>query len=578
MITECIINIDLVDTTAKKDSTPSVVNNSSFANVNKLKEKNSNMPDYGTLEWNYFLLDGNIPHMPNDINGVGYPIFSTELSDGEKTRVNNPDMEISFTSNHSSIGLTLSFIGDYPATVRVEWYSETLTLLESGVFHPDNSNYFLERQVENYRKIKLYFTGSLFPYRYLKIDNISYGSNLIFGQENVIKATLLEEIDTISSELSINTCDFTLFDKSKDFNVLNPTGKYSLLQSMQEINVQEKINDNLVDMGTFYLDDWDSESETQINFKTVDALGILDKTDFIKGKIYIDEPVENIINDIMASAGWDKYDVSNELKDLALSGYIPICTHRQALQQVIFAIRAVADCSRGSNIKIYRISKAIDTKIKDNRLFLSGENIKIRKYISDINITTHSYSISSETETVFEGILSVGMNEITFENPTSNLTITGGALVESGVNYAIVNMTITGECKIEGNIYIDTKSSFIKKADYIPAGEVKNSIAVKEATLINKYNAYLLAEHLFDYYNLRREAEERFIIESESPGKWVGVKSQYGLYVNGVIEKQEIDLTGGFIAKANIVGYNTLETDFIFTGIEAFTGEKIGVI
>ena len=55
--------------------------------------------------------------------------------------------------------------------------------------------------------------------------------------------------------------------------MLNPTGKYSLLQSMQEINVQEKINDNLVDMGTFYLDDWDSESETQINFKTVDALG-----------------------------------------------------------------------------------------------------------------------------------------------------------------------------------------------------------------------------------------------------------------------------------------------------------------
>ena len=65
-------------------------------------------------------------------------------------------------------------------------------------------------------------------------------------------------------------------------------------------------------------------------------------------------------------------------------------------------------------------------------------------------------------------------------------------------------MITSGDCVIKGNIYIDTKSSFIKKADYIPAGEVKNSIAVKEATLINKYNAYLLAEHLFDYYNLRR--------------------------------------------------------------------------
>ena len=148
--------------------------------------------------------------MPNDISAIGYPVYSTEMSDIDRMRVSNPDIEISFTSNHSSIGLTLSFIGDYPDAVRVEWYNETLTLLESGVFHPDNSNYFLERQVENYRKIKLYFTGSLFPYRYLKIDNISYGSNLIFGTRKRYKATLLEEIDTISSELSINTCDFTL--------------------------------------------------------------------------------------------------------------------------------------------------------------------------------------------------------------------------------------------------------------------------------------------------------------------------------------------------------------------------------
>ena len=50
------------------------------------------------------------------------------------------------------------------------------------------------------------------------------------------------------------------------------------------------------------------------------------------------------------------------------------------------------------------------------------------------------------------------------------------------------------------------------------------------------------------------------------------------MYVNGGIEKQVIDLTGGFLSELSIIGYNTVDAYLYYTGKEMHTGEEIGVI
>lgn len=578
MQTEPIINVMLVDVTAKEDSTPSITDNASFADVRLLKDENHSVSDYMTLEWNYSILDGTMQNMPDDLLGVGYPVFSKEISDeyGEYERPH--DFKVQFTDPHSSAGISFSFIGDFPKKVTVTWYKQNGEILIEKDFQPDKKNYFCDYKVEGYYGVSASFFGSVTPCRFLKIQNVEYGYELIFAAKNIREAKILEEVDPISAELRINTLDFTVYDPSREFNILNQKGKYSLFQSRQEIRAREIVNGFSLDMGTFYLESKESQNEVEISFHAVDGLGIIDKTNFLKGKIYNNVTAESIIDEIMKSADWEKYEISDELKSVRLSGYIGICSHREALQQVAFALRALVDCSRTNLIRIYRQNTSADIKIKDDRIFLDGEKVTAKEYISRVEITTHQYIHSMERKNLFDGLLPTGFNEVTFQKPSENLSASAGEIVESGVNYAIIKMIDPGECKITGNEYLDMQSTFVRSTEKVQTNEVEKVISVKDATLVSNSNVYLLAERLFDYYSLRRSLSIRYVLESEHTGRWVSVKSQYGMFINGGIESQEIDLAGGFLSSAFITGYNTLETDFFYTGREVFTGERIGVV
>ena len=77
--------------------------------------------------------------------------------------------------------------------------------------------------------------------------------------------------------------------------------------------------------------------------------------------MYNDIAFKDLIKDIMLSANLTEndYEIQDNLKNIAISGYIPICSNRQALQQAVFAVGAVADCSRSDKIKIYVVDDDI---------------------------------------------------------------------------------------------------------------------------------------------------------------------------------------------------------------------------
>lgn len=577
-ITSCTTNFNLVDVEAKEDATLSVTGNADFAVLENLNEEELQLSDYGTLEWNYTVLDGTMPHLPDDLTEVGYPVFADTLTDETGETEETPAITINFGDNHSSAGISFGFIGDIPKTIRIVWYTESGQLADV-TFEPDSTNYFCEYTADDYNKLEIYFSGSITPYRYIKLNNIEYGYELVYSGEAVKKGTVLEELDPISSQLSINTAEITLFDSNKNFNALNPSGKYALLRKKQKVLVTESYDGGNINMGTFYLDGWEGVDENQIKFSLIDGIGIIDKTKFKKGRIYVEETAETIVSEIMESANWTKYTLSDELKSITLSGYIPVCTHREALQQVAFALRAVVDCSRSNTIDIYRQNNSADLKINYDRQFLGTGTVSTREYVTEVDITIHSYSIADESSEAFDGTLQAGSNEVLFDKPFTNLTITGGTIEESSTNYAIVTMEEDGDCTITGYEYEDTTSTVIKKSTLSEhSGVVENVKTVSDATLVNKNNVYLLMEHLLDYYALVREATQKYLVNSERVGRWVNLKSQYNKFVSGGIESQTIDLTGGFIAEATVVGYATNDIDLMFTGKEIYTGEEIGVM
>lgn len=572
--TEAIIEIDLVDIEAKDNSIPGTTSNQSFGNVSLLKSDYQNDSKYMTMEWNFNILDGSMEHF----NNGEVPYWSTSQSDNTGAFSTNPYIDINFSDGapHSSAGITLIFAEDYPK-VEIEWFNKEGVSITKAKFTPDKEEYFCRESVKNYYSLRITFYESEVPGRFVKLKNIYYGRRLVATGDEIMSATVSEELDPISSEISINTFDFELHSDDKEFNILNPVGTYALLQPKQEIRVKEMVDTETIYMGTYYIDEWESTTETRIKFKCIDGIGIIDKTDFKKGKIYDNVLAGTIIDEIMNSAGWTKYEVSSEIRTTRLSGYIPICSHRQALQQVAFAARAVADCSRSDKIKIYRPVRDADYKIRNDRLF-PDDKIDVRSYVSDISITAHAYKKSSVEEDAFNGTLLAGLNEVTFDGPFIGLQIAGGSIVESGYNYAIIRMAAEGDCIITGYRYEDSVSIYNYYMETIPAGEVRSAISIKGATLISEVNAYFVAHYLLEYYLLRKQISQRFIVEYERIGRWVNIESQYGLIISGGIERMTIDLTGGFLADAYVTGYNTLEEDYVYTGKEIHTGERIGVI
>ena len=145
---------DLKDTTALQDSVPSTMDNQNFA-VESLLRDNIAFSDYGTLEQDYFLLDGSMPELPDEPEGI--PFWTSELSDSNGNFKKNPMLTILFSENHTSTGLTFHFVGEVPLQMQIRWYDLTGNMIALKSFQPDMADYYARNLVENYGRLEIEF-------------------------------------------------------------------------------------------------------------------------------------------------------------------------------------------------------------------------------------------------------------------------------------------------------------------------------------------------------------------------------------------------------------------------------------
>lgn len=554
MGTHAKISFGVIDVSAKADSVPSADNKQPFADITSLKEEDVSVLNIGTYEYNQWRLDGTFLPLPSNYTSFDWGLWSLSMSDASGVFSVPPVLTVSFSENHSSLGVTLHFDdknNDYANPVNIKWYDGSENLISDMNFIPDRALYFCDNQVNDYKKLVITFHGTSKPYRYLKLFNITFGAIIVFGREDLISAKVLEEINPISSEISINTLNFRVYAKDDKFNILNPTGAFSVLQQKQPLKVYEIIDGTEKYIGTYYLDEWEGGSENTIEMSGIDLIGVMDQTNF-RGGIYNNAPAGNIISEIMQSAN-AAYEMDAYFENIALSGWIPICTHREALHQVAFAIGAIVDCSRSNKVKIYRPSMSIFGNIEYARKF-QGQKLSLKTFVSGVEVTAHNYAESNEGIELYNGILQAGIHTITFSEPAHALSITGGVILSAGANYALVEVSTAGNVLLTGKKYIDNKRIYGVYMEDLPAGQKTNVLTVEDATLVSSSNAQEAAQRVYDYYQLRYSSETQVILKDEEAGKLVTIETIYNSKIKGRIEKLDIDLTGGYIADAVIVG------------------------
>lgn len=563
---------DLKDTTALEDSTPSTLNNQAFADENLLK-KNMIFPNYGTLEQDYFRLDGSMPEFPDEPDGI--PFWTSGLSDENGLFTENPVLTILFTENHTSTGLTFHFVGDWPLLMQIRWYDLHGDMISLKSFEPDKRDYYAKNLVENYGRLEIEFQKAR-PYRYVKLYGIDYGVVVTWGENDIKTASLVEETDPISNNLKINKLTFQFVDRDNEFNLANSEGLHKALQKKQHMDPYEIVDGKRIYLGRYFLTS-PSSTKALAKMETMDYIGLLDDTDFKGGRVYNGDSAGTVIAEIFDGTGIP-YEIDEEIEDMPLYGWLKIQTRRKALREVLFACGAAAETSRRENVRIYKPNRIVKSSIPRSRKF--STETKQDTYISEVSIKFSEYAEGTEEkELLKEATYPAGRNEVKFNSPVSDLRISAGEIIEAKTNYLIFRLDADAAVTVYGKQYSKQDITVSSAVEHLEAGENPKSKSFS-GTLFNFAQAKVISQAILDYYQLSLILNVKYLAGDERPGQWAEIENTLagrGSYVAG-LESIKTDLTGGYISTAQLRGYYRYVSEYYYTGQEIYTGEGVGTV
>lgn len=550
-ITSVAINFGLFDTTMKADSTVAISEKQPFCSVDDLKLNFLRTKKYSTLEPDSWRADGTFSTLADDItSGIG--LWSATQSDASGVFVAPVILTITFGSLHTTKGVTLDMspYENWCNDLNIKWYNGA-SLLSNLNFFPDEALYVCNNLVTGFNKLVITFNKTNMPYRYLKLKRIIYGEEVNWGPDEIVSVSVLEEVNPISAEITINTLNFQLHSDNADFSILNPQGIYTALQKLQPMSVIGTVDGVDLDYGTFYLTEWQNITETQITMSAVDMVGLMDKTMF-KGDIYNAVQAGTIINAIMTSAGLP-YNLDASISTVPLTGWIPYSTHREALQQVCFALGAMVDTSRDVYVNIKANPTTAATHLTLEEKFTGGK-VTLLPIVTGIELTEHNYVASTEAVNLYTGSLSAGTYTVFFSNPAHTLTVSGAVIASSGANHAVLTVSTTGVVTLNGKAYKDTPVIITKDNPLITATDPKNVLKIETAYLVSSSNSAAVIQKAYDYYQNRVKQEFSTIYTDDRTGTQVEIDTIYETTKTAIIESLEINLTGGFVQKVVAVG------------------------
>lgn len=582
MRTNTRVEFGLYDVTARGDSAPSCTTAKPFCNLGRdlLLESVPSQNKYGTLESEQWLMDGSFSFFPEVPEQYFWGLWSTTQSDKNGVFADPPVLDITFTQDHSSSGLTLHFYiptDDWASRIKIQWFSQDGGLISTALFYPDAVDYYCAKKVENYRRIRIHFLETNRPGRYLKLAGIDYGVYLHFSGHEIVEAHVLEECDPLSSEISINTLNVSLYNKEGRFSILNPEGYFDVLQHKQKFTVWEDVKQDARStgsvsycMGTFYLSDWSNSGDTLADFSAVDAIGLLDGAPF-DGGIY-DTTAAELAEAILTGYS---YTLDGSLAAERVQGYIAAGTRRGALQQLAFAIGAMVDCSRGELIRIAPAPSKASGMITYDRKLQDGSKVTLNPLITAVAVTAHRYLPGEATEELYRDTLDPGIYRVTFNAPAvvDSLTVTGAELTESGVNLCTLTVAKAGEVCVTGRKYTDSTVVLRRTAANLPPNAQDNELTVTDATLVGPSRAEAVAVRVLEHYAQRYEQNFSMVAGDEKLADRLIIQSFGGEMVRGVLTKLEFDLTGGFLADAKVIGRRLTSNAAAYAG-EIHAGER----
>ena len=561
---------------------------SKFNTLSQLQQYNLNFPNYANPCAKYsVVLDGTASAFPSVPEQENLGLWSNQLSNDNGTFTEPIVLEMQSVGQYSSQGLTLTFDtynGIFATRIGIKWLRITdggIETLAEQEFTPDNAFYFCRNKVENYNKVVITFYSLNMPKNRLKLRVIDYGYGTFFYGDELRGVKLIQEIDPISTQISINTADFTLDSKFSDI-------EYSF-QAKQPLSVY--FNGEL--KATTFVKKSTRKAKRLWSIQSEDYIGLMDSIPYYGG-IYTNKNAVELLTDIFTVAKVP-YSIDNVFVNEVVTGYIPYTTCRDALMHVAFAIQAVVDTSNVDYVNVYKLTadnEFAQEPIPLNRI-MQGQNFADEETVTGVEVTVHTYKPITKTIDVYDATESGTGNNIfvKFSEPLHDLSITNGSFATDDdgnelkhTNYAVINAN--AGCILQGQQYEHTKETRIQDNPVVSASDIEKIVAIESATLVSRYNIDNVLEKCYnwliktnttnlkivegkhvqygDYYKYGEHKYGTFKYGQKYPniitydervnvGENIEAETEYLGVVSGRLIKQSFNLNGNIIIKEAVL-------------------------
>ena len=349
-----------------------------------------------------------------------------------------------------------TWTNDHPNTMNVKWYRDT-TLLEDQTYTVDSANYFCDTQVQAFNKVVITIRNMTKANRFLKIFNIADGITRQFYNEELENVEIIEQITNNNQALNINEAQLTILPQTNTGVLFQRTLPFSIYRG-------ETL------YGKFFINSSTSNTDkTLYKLKVSDYMNLLEGQTYLGG-LYNSTSASTLIADILGNI---PYTLDAGLGAKTITGYLPMLNKREALRQVAFCLNALVNTSLGSGeIVIEPMPTTISATIgKDKIVNIQTTQTNITtKIVVDTTILTTK---NADTDNIFSETLN-GTTSIIFDSPMFDLAITGGTILSSNINYAIIQGT-GGVVTLTGKEYQEATKSSSKDNPYTVTTDIEKT-------------------------------------------------------------------------------------------------------
>lgn len=519
---------------------------------------------YATLELNRWVLDGAFDIAPETGAVTGF--VSSQLSDINGSA--NAVLTRNFSMQHTIPNMTLSFdtrTGIHPNSVTVSFYLgggevNTFTVPVTG------DSVSIATDIAACDSITVTF-GNMPPYRFPRLEGITYGVQKIFTSKDIVSSTQMHDIDPLSRRLPKETLQFAILDYDRKYDPDNPTGVWKFIaeKSIVDLQIGHELPNGLtewVKADRYTMDSRPSFANNMATFRATGAIGQMTGT-YYKG-VFRRQSFYDLAEDVLIDAelpprpdGSNPWVIDDSLRDMYTDAPMPIDTHANCLQMIAHACRCTL---RTDDNNVLHIEPCLITPdsgmtaftIDFSTIAQNSQTLTKIDQLKAVRVAQYTYT-PGITETLYSVKTDEPELHIELSEPAANINISvsSGSIISQHVYANAVDL----ELSVGTKTVVITGDPVSKQSTlYTLPVSGMGSVDEEQNPLITDIDmTKALAIHVASYLQMRNTYDVAYRGNPELEcGDIIGMQTAHTPLIKGVILTDEISFNGILRGKVKV--------------------------